>query len=245
MRRIALVLGVVASMAIGQVAQAGTMSFLDNTIHWDGYTSTFTSDESINYPAYSGGNVVVTDGAIASVNFIDVPADHSPGSTFNQWLSAGDLFIDLKADSTWDYVVRSYGKSYMASSVELYDISALNITTSFSDASNYIMGYVRLGQPIALQSSVLTITGVKDLGAVNYSGYFDSAIDSYSVSFDFGSLALDIDNNSFIVGFSQTCGNDVILEKVPVPEPGTMMLLGFGMLGMAVYGKRRMNKKEA
>lgn len=28
----------------------------------------------------------------------------------------------------------------------------------------------------------------------------------------------------------------------PVPEPGTMMLLGFGMLGMAIYGKRRMNK---
>lgn len=30
--------------------------------------------------------------------------------------------------------------------------------------------------------------------------------------------------------------------STPVPEPGTMMLLGIGMLGMAVYGKRRMNK---
>ena len=29
-----------------------------------------------------------------------------------------------------------------------------------------------------------------------------------------------------------------------VPEPGTMMLLGAGLLGFAVYGKRRMNKKE-
>jgi len=28
-----------------------------------------------------------------------------------------------------------------------------------------------------------------------------------------------------------------------VPEPGTMMLLGMGMLGLAVYGKRRMNKE--
>lgn len=28
-----------------------------------------------------------------------------------------------------------------------------------------------------------------------------------------------------------------------VPEPGTMMLLGFGMLGLAIYGKRRMNKE--
>lgn len=30
----------------------------------------------------------------------------------------------------------------------------------------------------------------------------------------------------------------------PVPEPGTMMLLGFGMLGLAVYGKRRMNRES-
>lgn len=32
-------------------------------------------------------------------------------------------------------------------------------------------------------------------------------------------------------------------QLTPVPEPGTMMLLGFGMLGLAVYGKRRMNKE--
>lgn len=29
----------------------------------------------------------------------------------------------------------------------------------------------------------------------------------------------------------------------PVPEPGTMMLLGIGMLGLAVYSKRKMNKE--
>jgi hypothetical protein len=35
----------------------------------------------------------------------------------------------------------------------------------------------------------------------------------------------------------------VVFTQTPVPEPGTMMLLGFGMLGLAIFGKRRMNKE--
>lgn len=37
----------------------------------------------------------------------------------------------------------------------------------------------------------------------------------------------------------------VMVESVePVPEPGTMVLLGAGMLGLAIFGKRRMNRES-
>jgi hypothetical protein len=52
--------------------------------------------------------------------------------------------------------------------------------------------------------------------------------DFNSVRFDSNGWAFEFDN--------VTVGN-------VVPEPGTMMLLGLGMFGMAIFGKRRMNKE--
>jgi hypothetical protein len=40
-----------------------------------------------------------------------------------------------------------------------------------------------------------------------------------------------------------TASGNAYLNVSAVPEPGTMMLLGVGMFGMAIYGKRRMNKE--
>lgn len=250
-------LTICAAFLIGTTpVMAASFTFNDTTFYWgdgqgwastDEWTSSDTSDNSddvIGAPEI--GNMPAGGGSISwnGTSFIltEVFFDYD---SYNSFVTAGDLFIDVGADLDWDYVV---------SGGVQYDFTASPISTlrGGADSTGDTVGGYELSNKYFTNESYREDHPVKAIIPTGMSGtsvWFKGFDADTSTNVEFGNagspLSIDLGNNdSFIIGFSPTCANDVIYEKVPtVPEPGPMLLFGAFMIGMATIGKKKYFKK--
>lgn len=156
-----------------------------------------------------------------------------------------DYYVDLTLWSSTNNNAGKYNHDPVAGNCNLYSIvdpiaSGPYILSGTDNYGGWGGFLIRDNHPIAYAGT----TGVDTNQDVYFSGW--GSVPSSHYSFDFTGLSdggLDV-GNSFTVGWTVNCANDVLFipASTLTPEPATLFLVGSGLVITGWFGRRKHRK---
>ncbi|MBI5588816.1 MAG: PEP-CTERM sorting domain-containing protein [Deltaproteobacteria bacterium] len=241
MKKLILGLTVAAVMLISTTASAITVDGNFSLAEWNGY---YANDDGVGPGGYVGP---AYGGQSFDAEYLGLYLDNSGKlyfglqtgfnlasgvTTGGYHYNPGDLALEVNGDGVYDYAIR-FSISGGVPTYTLYQVSTWqNVMYSqfgISDPFKYATG----------SSVPTTFTGAYGTGvfANNSDGGTSYVLEG---SLDLSSLSL-YNGGNLTLHWTMECGNDYINKTIP--EPGTIFLLGSGLVGCGALGFIRRKRK--
>lgn len=172
-----------------------------------------------------------------------------------RWFYLADLALDVNLDGTYEYGIVLLDHDNWTQTplptkpnldVGLYSVTSWDTSQYFTGGTGWIYGgLANQGSP---HVSYVAIAGGDKIDNL-VAGPIPTTIGTnpgykWSVTIPTEHL-IGLENEIGIFWGGMTCSNDAIEGSAPIPEPATLILLGSGLAGLGLFGRRKFRIRKS